>query len=99
MIETMRKVLGDDSIAAALNRERIRPPDGESWTGQRVQRYRQRVGIAAFDAQSKETSGWLTQAETATRLQISPMSVHRLINSGILSRRAPVEGYRCHLCR
>ena len=94
MIETMRKVLGDASIAAVLNREQIRPPGGENWTEKRVERYRQRAGIAAFDAKSKESSGWLTQAETATRLQISPMSVHRLINSGILPATAPIGGYR-----
>jgi DNA invertase Pin-like site-specific DNA recombinase len=98
MIETMRKVLGDVAIAAALNRERIRPPDGESWTGKRVQRYRQRAGIAAFDVKLKEASGWLTQAEAATRLQISPMSVHRLINSGILPAERPDRGLPMVIC-
>jgi len=98
MIETMRKVLGDVSIAAALNRERIRPPDGGNWTGRRVQSYRERAGIPAFDVKLKEASGWLTQAETATRLQISPMSVHRLINSGILPAERPDRGLAMVIC-
>ena len=92
IIETLRKVLDDASIAAALNREQIRPADGQTWTRQRVQGYRHRAGIAGFDAVLKETSGWLTQAEAATRLKISPMSVHRLVYSGILPAERPDRG-------
>ena len=36
IIETLRKVLDDASIAAALNREQIRPADGQTWTRKRV---------------------------------------------------------------
>jgi len=98
IIETLRKVLGDAPIAAALNRARIRPPDGGTWTGKRVRDYRQRGGIAGFDAKLKETAGWLTQAEAATQLQISPMSVHRLVNSGILPAERPNRGLPMVIC-
>jgi DNA invertase Pin-like site-specific DNA recombinase len=98
IIETLRKVLGDASIAAALNRERIRPPDGGTWTAKRVKRYRQCMGIAGFDAKLKQTSGWLTQAEAATRLEISPMSVHRLVNSRILPAERPNRGLPMVIC-
>ncbi len=92
IIETLRKVLDDASIAAALNREKILASGGRTWTHQRVQRYRQQVGIAGFDAALKETSGWLTQAEAAIWLKISPMSVHRLVSSGILPAEQPDRG-------
>ena len=92
MIETLRKVLDDASIAVVLNRAQIRAGDGQTWTRDRVQRFRQRWGIAGFDAKLKQTSGWLTQAEAATRLQISPMSVHRLVGSGILPAEQPDRG-------
>ena len=92
IIETLRKVLDDGSIAAALNREKIRASDGRTWTDKRVQSYRHSAGIAGFDPALKETSGWLTQAETATRLKISPMSVHRLVYSGILPAERPDRG-------
>jgi hypothetical protein len=92
LIETLRKVLDDAALAAALNRERIRATGGQTWTRQRVQRYRQHAGIAGFDAALKEASGWLTQSETATRLNISPMSVHRLVGSGILAAEQPHRG-------
>ena len=92
IIETLRKVLDDASIAAALNREQIRPGDGQTWTRKRVRGYRHRAGIAGFDAALKETTGWLTQAEAATRLKISPMSVHRLVYSRILPAERPDRG-------
>ena len=88
----LRKVLDDASIAAVLNREQTRSAEGQTWTRKRVQSYRHSVGIAGFDATSKETSGWLTQSEAATRLKISPMSVHRLVYSSILPAERPDRG-------
>src|SRR4029077_1588328 len=82
----------DASIAAALNRAQIRAADGQTWTRNRVQRVRRHLGIAGFDTKLKETSGWLTQVETATWLQLSPMSVHRLVGSGILPAEQPDRG-------
>ena len=92
IVETLRKVQTDGAIASALNRAGIGTPQGETWTGQRVQRYRQRIGIPAYSKALKSASGWLTQAETATRLEISPMSVHRLVHSGILPADHPQPG-------
>jgi DNA invertase Pin-like site-specific DNA recombinase len=92
IIETLRKVLDDASIAMVLNRAQIRAANGQTWTRNRVQRFRHHWGIARFDTELKETSGWLTQAEAATWLQISPMSVHRLVGSGILAAEQPDRG-------
>ncbi len=92
IVDTLRKVQADGAVASLLNREGIRTSSGETWTRERVQRYRQRVGIVAYSAALKRTSGWLTQSETATRLGISPMSVHRLIGSGILPAEQPQRG-------
>jgi DNA invertase Pin-like site-specific DNA recombinase len=91
-LETLRKVLDDASIATALNRKQIRATDGRTWTPKRVQAYRHKNGIPGFDAALKESSGWLTQAEAATRLKISPMSVHRLVCCGILPAEQPNRG-------
>jgi hypothetical protein len=92
IIETLRKVQADGAIAVVLNRARIRTPGGETWTRERVQRYRRSAGIDPYNETVKTRSGWLTQAETATRLEISPMSVHRLVHSGILPAEAPQQG-------
>lgn len=92
IIDTLRKVQADGAIASMLNRAGIRSANGETWTRKRVRRYRERAGISAYDAALKSTSGWLTQAETATRLKISPMSVHRLVGSGLLPAEQPQPG-------
>ena len=92
IIETLRKVQADGAIALVLNRAGLRTASGETWTRQRVQRYRKTAGISPYQAAVKATSGWLTQAETATRLAISPMSVHRLVRSGILPAEHPQQG-------
>jgi hypothetical protein len=92
VVETLRKVHTDQSLAAALNRGRIRTPDGQTWTRDRVERYRRRLGISAYNAKLKTRSSWLTQSEAATRLEISPMSVHRLVRDGILPAEQPHRG-------
>ena len=92
IIDTLRKVQTDGAIASVLNRAGIRSTSGETWTRERVRRYRERAGINAYNGNQKSASGWLTQAETATRLQISPMSVHRLVSSGILPAEQPQAG-------
>lgn len=91
-IETLRKVQADGAIASLLNRAGIHSTSGETWTRERVKRYRERARIRAYNARLKATSGWLTQAETATLLAISPMSVHRLVRSGILPAEQPKRG-------
>ena len=64
-----------------------------------MKRYREREGIAAFSEREKASSGWLTQAETATRLEISPMSVHRLVRAGIMPAEQPHTGLPMVICR
>lgn len=92
IVDTLRKVQADGAIASMLNRAGIRTANGETWTRERVRRYRERAGINAYNAALKSTSGWLTQAETATRLKVSPMSVHRLVRSGLLPAEQPQPG-------
>jgi hypothetical protein len=52
----------------------------------------------AFSTALKESSGWLTQAEAATRLNISPMSVHRLMGRRILAAEQPHSGLPMVIC-
>jgi hypothetical protein len=92
VVATLCKVLDDARVAAALNREQIPTPGGQTWTRLRVQQYRRREGIAAFSTRTKELNGWLTQSETASCLEISPMSVHRLVQTGIIPAEQPHAG-------
>jgi DNA invertase Pin-like site-specific DNA recombinase len=84
VVDTLRKVLPDESLAAALNRARIPRPQGDGWTKGRVTKYRRQQGIAAHSEREQEQEGWLTQADAATRLLISPMSMSRLVDAGVI---------------
>lgn len=88
LLDTLRKIADDESIGRALNRGGVPAEDGGTWTKQRVRQARRRAGIAAFSVARKTQEGWLTQAEAATYLGISPMSINRFIREEIM----PAEG-------
>lgn len=84
LLEPLRKILDDESISRALNRAGELTSSGKTWSRGRVKQSRVRHGIVEFDPLLKEREGWLTQSEAATYLGISPMSVNRLMQQGIL---------------
>jgi Recombinase zinc beta ribbon domain/Recombinase len=94
ILETLRKIADDASISRSLNRCGLKTESGETWTAKRVTAARRRLGVPKFDARQKAESGWLTQAEAATKLKISPMSVHRLIQAGVITSASP-SGLPC----
>jgi len=93
IINTLRKVLSDDAIAGALNRQRLSDPDGATWTAQRVGDFRKQHRIAEHDVDTQQANGWMTQAQAATYLDISPMSMTRLVQSGIIPAEQPNPGF------
>lgn len=88
-MEVLRKVMPDKSLAATLNRVRVRDPSGRTWTADTVKGFRVKHGITGFSKRRKEQQGWLTQAEAANRLSISAMSVTRLVRAGVLPAEQP----------
>ena len=92
IVQALRKVLDDTSIAAVLNREKIRTASIVTWSAQRVRDFRKRHGIAAFNEKRQQEQGWLTGAQAANSLGISAMSVTRLVHAGILPAEQPLPG-------
>jgi len=84
IMETLRKIADDESISRALNRCGVKTESGETWTKPRVASCRRKLGVPKYSESLKASSGWLTQAEAATKLGISPMSLHRLIQEGLI---------------
>ena len=84
VLDTLRKVYDDEGIARILNRASIKTERGGNWTKSRVMNFRERHDIPAYSAKMKQEQAWLTQQEAATYLEVSPMSVHRLITRQIL---------------
>jgi DNA invertase Pin-like site-specific DNA recombinase len=94
VIRALRAVCDDAAIVRILNRHGIRSEAGH-WTTAAVRRFRERLGIAPFDAAEKRRRGLLSQEEAAEALGISPMSVHRLTQQGILPAEQPAPGMPC----
>jgi hypothetical protein len=92
VIGVLRAVCDDASLAHALNRNGVRSPTG-SWTAESVRAFRERHGIAPLVPSEKKAQGLLTGEETARLLGISPMSVHRLVQAGILPAEQPAPGF------
>ncbi len=84
IIESLRLIADDEQIARALNRAGIATARGATWTAKRVGSFRGRHSIAGFSPEDKQSRGLLRQDEAAEKLGISPMSVHRMLTSGIL---------------
>lgn len=85
-VEVMRKLGGqwpDRELAVTMNRMRCKSEDGETWTAVRVRQLRERLGIHAFDPEKSDRKT-ISISETARRLKICVLSVHRLIHSGVL---------------
>jgi len=96
VVDTLRKLLPDEQIATVLNRERLWQPRGgrqhNTWTGRDVSTFRTRHHIPCFSAKAKDEHGWLTQAEAANRLDISAMSMTRLVRAGVVPAEKPGAG-------
>jgi len=84
-VKTLSLIADDAQQARMLNRAGIRSPRGATWTADRVAGFRHRYKIPCHDPEEKKRRGLLLQKEVAARFEISPMSVHRLLTSGILS--------------
>jgi DNA invertase Pin-like site-specific DNA recombinase len=90
IVEALRKVLDDRSIATVLNREKVRTAAIVTWSAQRVRDFRRRHGIVAFNKKKQQQEGWMTGAQAANSLGISAMSVTRLIQGGVLPAEQPL---------
>jgi hypothetical protein len=92
IVDALRKVLDDTSIATVLNREKVRTASIVTWSAQCVSDFRRRHGIDAFSKKKQDQQGWLTGAQAANSLDISAMSVTRLIQAGVLPAEQPLPG-------
>jgi DNA invertase Pin-like site-specific DNA recombinase len=91
-MSSLRKVMDDDAIATVLNRTRVRAADGATWTAETVTSFRRQHRIPEFSVDLKERQGWMTQAAAATWLDLSPMSMTRLVQLGIVPAEQPQKG-------
>ena len=92
MVRGLARQQGDGAIAATLNRLGKRTGRGNPWTEGRVRSFRQHQGIPAHRPGEMAERGELTLEMAAGRLDVSKMTVLRLISAGTLTAKQVCKG-------
>lgn len=92
LIQGLARMMPDRAIAALLNRAGRRTGRQNSWTQSRVTSFRSSHGIAVYRDGECAERGEMTLKEAAALLEISPMSVLRLIQTGTLPAEQLCKG-------
>jgi excisionase family DNA binding protein len=92
LIRVLARMMPDKAIAALLNRAGKRTGGQNGWTQSRVCTFRNQHGIAVYRNGERAERGEVTLQEAAARLEVSPMSVLRLIRAGTLPAEQLCKG-------
>ena len=84
LVRVLARQLPDESIAAMLNRSGKSTGRGHSWTRTRVCSLRHQQQIAAYREGERTERGEATLNEAAALLTVSPSTIRRMLNVGIL---------------
>ncbi len=87
MINDLAAVMSDNAIAVTLNRLGRKSGQNNNWTKATIQSARSRRDIHAYDPRKQREQGIATMDQAAKILNISPMSVRRLIERGVIHSR------------
>jgi excisionase family DNA binding protein len=92
LIQELARLLPDGAIASVLNRLAIRSAKGHTWTQLRIRNFRAERGIAIYREGERGERGELTLHEAATQLDVSKMTVIRLIKANVLPAKQSCAG-------
>jgi hypothetical protein len=89
LVRELAQVCADRSIASILNRLGYETGAGNNWTESRVRSLRSSQQIPVFDKDGPRV--WITMADAAAQLKVSPSSVRKMIEREILPARQVVR--------
>jgi excisionase family DNA binding protein len=92
LVRELARLMPDRAIAAILNRAGKVTGRNNGWTQHRVRSLRNRLDIPVYREGERTERGELTLAEAAAILQVSTMTILRIIRSGILPARQLCTG-------
>ena len=92
LVRELARMMPDQSIAAVLNRAGKRTGRQNGWTQGKVCSLRKRLGVAVYREGERAERGEYTLSETATALNISQMTVLRMIRKGLLPAQQLCKG-------
>jgi hypothetical protein len=92
LIRHLARLMPDKAIASLLNRLGKKTGRLNGWTQSRVCSFRSKHGIAVYQDGERARRGDVTLNEAADILNLSPMTVLRMIRSGILAAKQHCKG-------
>lgn len=91
IVRQLAEVSSDQDIARIFNRLKIKTASGKSWNAGRVQTFRHKHSILAFNVVEYEKKGLVNLKQAANILGVHPMIVSRLIKANILEARQVIK--------
>jgi excisionase family DNA binding protein len=92
LVRVLARQMPDESIAAVLNRSGKSTGRGQSWTRTRICSLRYQKEIAAYREGERAERGEATLNEAAELLSVSPSTIRRMLNAGILPANQLCKG-------
>jgi excisionase family DNA binding protein len=92
LVRELARTMPDQSVAAVLNRAGKLTGRQNGWTQGKVCRLRRRLGVAVYRDGERAERGEVTLSETAAALNISQMTVLRMIRNGVLPAQQLCKG-------
>lgn len=92
LIRDLARLMPDKAIASLLNRLGKKTGRLNGWTQSRVCSFRSKHDIAVYRDGERAARGEVTLREAADILELSPMTVLRMIRSGILAAKQHCKG-------
>jgi excisionase family DNA binding protein len=92
LVRALARMMPDQSIAAVLNRAGKLTGRQNGWTQSKVCSLRKRLAVAVYREGERAERGEYTLSETATALNISQMTVLRMIRNGVLPAQQLCKG-------
>lgn len=87
LVRDLSEIAPDKSIAHILNRLALRTGKGNTWTQGRVTGLRGEHRIKAYCPEEQARKGFVNMEQAAALLDISSMSVRRLIKAGVIAAK------------
>jgi DNA invertase Pin-like site-specific DNA recombinase len=97
LVREMAGRWSDEHIAASLNRLGLKTGQGNTWTVHRLQSYRRKKGIHAYESAHKD-GRMLTMRDAARAEGVSDYAIRKLLKSGILPARQVMKDAPWQIC-
>lgn len=89
-VRILARICNDNMIAGVFNREGMRTVHGNFWSRSLITSLRHHHDIACYNAQRRESEGWMNLSQAAARLGITNRTLRLAIERGEVKAERPI---------